>query len=146
MKTYYPADFMAAVLTHGKGFYSPLAYSLECRLLGIEFLSPDVNRPCVEIPQAMGKMPMPREPFDGITSFLPEPPSAIRVPISAIKGISQKLLSRLSEMKITTFASIADFADKTNSTESDLLLLLRSGAFDSLCSIRSDGIVNSPPY
>ena len=119
MKTYHPADFLAAVLTHGKGFYSPLAYSLECRLLGIGFLPPDVNR---------------RQP-----GFLPETPTAIRVPLSAIKGISQKILNELSG-NITQFASIADFADKTNSTESDLRLLLRSGAFDSLCSSRSDGI------
>lgn len=120
MKTHHPADFLAAVLTHGKGFYSPLAYSLECRLLGIGFLPPDVNH---------------RHP-----SFLPESPSAIRVPLSAIKGLSQKLLATLQEKKFHRFASIADFAESTNSTESDLRLLLRSGALDSLCSSRTDGI------
>ncbi|MEI8312927.1 MAG: fused DNA polymerase IV/DNA polymerase III subunit alpha, partial [Verrucomicrobiota bacterium] len=155
MKTYHPADFMAAVLTHGKGFYSPLAYSLECRLLGIGFLPPDVNFshnvawascPCETIQQDMGRMPMPRDHFNGITSFLPEGPTAIRVPISAIKGLSQKLLSKILESNITTFASIADFADKTNSTESDLRLLLGTGAFDSLCSSRVDGICQIRKY
>ena len=145
MKTYHPADFLAAVLTHGKGFYSLLAYSLECRLLGIGFLPPDVNR----------GMP--------VTSFRPEGPTAIRIPVSAIKGISERLLKTLASQietrgrparmegdggqdarapnfKNTPFASIADFADKTNCTEIDLRLLLRAGAFDSLCSSRADGI------
>ncbi len=120
MKTYHPADFLAAVLTHGKGFYSPLAYSLECRLLGIGFLPPDVNH---------------RQ-----AAFVPEGMSTIRVPLTAIKGLSQKLLGALGDHDFRKYASIADFANKMNSTESDLRLLLRSGAFDSLCSCRTEGL------
>ena len=126
MKTYHPADFLAAVLTHGKGFYSLLAYSLECRLLGIGFLPPDVNR---------------RQP-----GFLPETPTAIRVPLSAIKGLTQKLSDKISDNNITSFASIADFAYNADSTESDLRLLLRAGAFDSLCSSHADGILQIRKY
>jgi DNA-directed DNA polymerase III PolC len=129
MKTYHPVDFLAAVLTHGKGFYSLLAYSLECRLLGIKFLPPDVNLAC-----------------DGLTSFLPEGPASIRVPLSAIKGLSQKLLNTLRDQSLLEFASIADFAYKTNCTESDLHLLLRAGALDSLCSCRTDGMWNIRKY
>ena len=43
LKRYHPAEFLGAVLTNQKGFYSPLAYTLEARRLGIGFLSPDVN-------------------------------------------------------------------------------------------------------
>ena len=39
MKHYHPAEFLAGVLTTGKGFYSPLVYTLECRRLGIGFLT-----------------------------------------------------------------------------------------------------------
>src|SRR6202030_3276381 len=45
LKCYFPAEFMAAVLTNGKGFYDPLVYVLECHRLGIKLLSPDVNEP-----------------------------------------------------------------------------------------------------
>jgi DNA polymerase III alpha subunit/nucleotidyltransferase/DNA polymerase involved in DNA repair len=45
LKRYYPAEFMAAVLTHGKGFYPPLVYVLECHRLGIQLLPPSVNEP-----------------------------------------------------------------------------------------------------
>ena len=45
LKYYYPAEFMAAVLTNGKGFYDPLVYVLECHRLGLKLLPPDVNEP-----------------------------------------------------------------------------------------------------
>src|SRR5262249_35155845 len=45
LKRYFPAEFMAAVLTNGKGFYDPLVYVLECRRLGLTFSPPSVNEP-----------------------------------------------------------------------------------------------------
>jgi len=45
LKRYYPAEFMAAVLSNGKGFYHPLVYVLECHRLGIPMLPPFVNQP-----------------------------------------------------------------------------------------------------
>ncbi len=45
LKRYYPAEFMAAVLTNGKGFYDPLVYVLESYRLGLKFLPPTVNEP-----------------------------------------------------------------------------------------------------
>ena len=45
LKRYFPAEFMAAVLTNGKGFYDPLVYVLECHRLGIPLLPPRVNEP-----------------------------------------------------------------------------------------------------
>ena len=45
LKRYFPAEFMAAVLTNGKGFYHPLVYVLECHRLGITLLPPSVNEP-----------------------------------------------------------------------------------------------------
>jgi DNA polymerase III alpha subunit/nucleotidyltransferase/DNA polymerase involved in DNA repair len=45
LKRYFPAEFMAAVLTHGKGFYHPLVYVLECHRLGIPLVSPSINQP-----------------------------------------------------------------------------------------------------
>ena len=39
LKRYFPAEFMAAVLTNGKGFYDPLVYVLECHRLGVKLLA-----------------------------------------------------------------------------------------------------------
>jgi DNA polymerase III alpha subunit len=43
LKRYYPTEFLSCVLTHGRGFYSRLVYSLKRGRLGIGFLLPDVN-------------------------------------------------------------------------------------------------------
>ena len=45
LKRYFPAEFMAAVLSNGKGFYHPIVYVLECHRLGIPLLPPWVNEP-----------------------------------------------------------------------------------------------------
>jgi DNA polymerase III alpha subunit len=45
LKRNYPAEFMAAVLTNGKGFYDPLVYVLESYRLGLKFLPPTINEP-----------------------------------------------------------------------------------------------------
>ena len=45
LKTHYPAEFMAAVMTHSKSDLSKLRVFLdECRNLGIEVLGPDLNQ------------------------------------------------------------------------------------------------------
>jgi hypothetical protein len=43
LKRYYPVEFMAGVLSNGKGFYSPLVNILECHRLGIPIL-PDWDK------------------------------------------------------------------------------------------------------
>src|SRR5439155_21131208 len=45
LKKYHPVEFMAGVLSNGKGFYHPLVYVLECHRLGISLLPPVVNQP-----------------------------------------------------------------------------------------------------
>ena len=86
LKRYYPAEFLSCVLTHGKGFYSRLVYSLECRRLGIGFLLPDVNL--------------------SLDAYFPEGGS-IRVPLCQISGISAATLERWRAGK--PFDSLRDF-------------------------------------
>ena len=43
LKAHYPAEFMAAVLSNGGGFYGAAAYIQECRRMGLRVLGPDVN-------------------------------------------------------------------------------------------------------
>jgi DNA polymerase-3 subunit alpha/error-prone DNA polymerase len=44
LKTHFPAEFMAAVISNQGGFYSTAAYVSETRRLGVRVLPPDVNR------------------------------------------------------------------------------------------------------
>ncbi len=137
LKVYHPTHFLAAVLTHGKGYYSPLAYSLECRLLGIGFQPPDVNGPtCRFVPE----VPCEELPsLDAPTTT--QKPRWIRVPLGAISGLSRDLPARItSERKASPFRSVSDFAERTGATEHDLELLLRTGAFDALIPSRTHGL------
>jgi error-prone DNA polymerase len=43
LKTHFPAEFMAAVISNQGGFYSTFAYVSETRRLGVRVLPPDVN-------------------------------------------------------------------------------------------------------
>lgn len=43
LKAHYPAEFMAAVLSNGGGYYSAAVYISECQRLGIKVLLPSIN-------------------------------------------------------------------------------------------------------
>ncbi len=43
LKTHYPSQFMAAVISNQGGFYSAFAYVSEARRMGITVLGPDVR-------------------------------------------------------------------------------------------------------
>src|SRR5437867_10213635 len=60
LKRYYPAEFMAAVLSNGKGFYHPLVYVLECHRLGVPLSPPSVNQagPAFTVTGAMIRVPL----------------------------------------------------------------------------------------
>ena len=121
LKKHHPADFLASVLTHGKGFYSRLLYSLECRRLGIGFLPPDVNA-------SRGR-------------FFVERKNLIRVPLEMISGIPEVLLKRISiELQRGPFPSLEDFFARTSAGEASLHLLLRAGALDSLITSRTEAV------
>jgi error-prone DNA polymerase len=107
LKRYFPVEFLASVLTNGKGFYGRLVYSIECRRLGIEFLPPDINR--------------------SRNGFHPEAGN-IRVPLSAIKGLGRRTIDAWSAGK--PFSSMRDFYLRCHPGGDDMNSLIRVGAFD----------------
>jgi DNA-directed DNA polymerase III PolC len=130
-KHYHPAEFMAGVLTNGKGFYSPLVYTLECRRLGIGFLSPDVNILSDAFTVELSAAP----------SGTPVPPlgKAIRAPICCIKDLSAGTLARWHiECARAPFSSVRDFCERVRPEGPEALNLIRAGAFDSLGSSRTE--------
>lgn len=114
LKRYYPLEFMAAVLTHGKGFYSRLVYSIECRRLGIGFLPPDVN--------------LSRDHYH------PEN-GALRLPLGQVKGQGKVTLERWAEGR--PFASLSDFQVRTRASTDEMMALIRAGAFDGFGATRT---------
>lgn len=121
LKCYFPAEFLAAVLTHGKGFYHPLVYVLECHRLGIPLLPPDVNRPGPQF------------------EVEPHPRPAIRVPLTRLKGLTEETRNRLlAERARAPFASLADFHERVRPLPEELEAMIRVGAFDAWHRPRTD--------
>ena len=86
------------MLSNGKGFYLTLAYTLECRRLGVGFLPPDVNT--------------------SRWNFTPEG-NAIRVSLRVVKDLTTTTLERYrNERRRAPFTSLRDFFQRTGPTAS----------------------------
>jgi error-prone DNA polymerase len=117
LKRYYPAEFMAAVLTNGKGFYDPLVYVLESYRLGLRLLPPSVNEPGPQF-TAHGQ--------------------AIRVPLTRAKGLTERTSQRLlAERERGAFASLADFQGRVKASAEELEAMIRAGGFDEFGQTRT---------
>jgi DNA polymerase III alpha subunit len=110
LKRNYPAEFMAAVLTNGKGFYDPLVYVLESYRLGLKFLPPSVNEPGPDFAvQAR----------------------SIRVPLIRSKGLTERTTKQMvAEGGREVFASLADFHRRVQPAPEEMEILIRAGGFD----------------
>ncbi len=110
LKCYHPAEFMAAVLTNGKGFYHPLVYVLESHRLGLKFLPPSVNEPGPKF--AVHR-------------------NAIRIPLTYAKGLSEKTAKRMFVARQQgSFASLADFHRRVHPAPEEMEIIIRAGGFD----------------
>lgn len=117
LKRHHPAEFMAGVLTNGKGFYSPLVYVLECHRLGIKMLPPWVNQPGPQFTVENG---------------------SIRVPITRVKGLTEKTQTAIvREFARVPFASLADFYRRVGPSAEEIESLIRVGAFDGFGQLRT---------
>jgi len=113
LKTRYPAEFMAAVLSNGGGYYSAFAYVSEARRMGLDVVGPDVNQSDWNW---TGKERLIRMGFQQL--------QAIRKETS--RGI-------LEERKMNgPFASLDDLSERVELTFADAPILVKSGSLDSL--------------
>ncbi len=119
LKTHYPIEFMAALLTSEKADIERIAVLIkECQKMGIEVLPPDIN-----------------ESFRNF-SVVPEE-NKIRFGLLAIKNVGNNVVEAIiSERKGSgSFKSISDFISRIPSKDlnkKSLESLIKSGAFDKL--------------
>jgi DNA polymerase III alpha subunit len=146
LKRYFPAEFMAAVLSNGKGFYRPLVYVLECWRLGIPLRPPSVNEPgpafTVKTDDTAGTPP--RSALPVLPSAFPAPcsafrvprstfPRSIRVPVTRVKGLTERTVERLlREHARSEFTSVRDFYFRVAPRPEEMEALIRVGALDVL--------------
>jgi error-prone DNA polymerase len=152
LKRYWPAEFLASVLTHGKGFYSRLFYTIEARRLGVSFAGPGVNgevrrfavekrktaenAESTEGKAADGWPPARRAIRLGEASRPYRGGEVIKVPLGMIKGLSKGLLERIEGTR--PFVSLSDFWRRGAPQGEEAMVLLRAGAFDSFGLSRTE--------
>jgi error-prone DNA polymerase len=112
LRAHFPAEFIAAVLTNQGGYYSAFAYVSEARRMGLEVLLPDVNESRREY---WGK--------DG----------TLRVGLMQLKGLKEAALEALlEERRNGSFDSLEDFLRRVEIDPSDVKILIKAGAMDSI--------------
>ncbi len=121
LKTHYPVEFMAALLTSEKDNTDKVvAHIAEARADGITVLQPDVN----ESDLAFGVAPDPKKPGKQL----------IRFGLGAIKGVGENAVEAIVEgRKKGRFAGIFDFCsriDMRKINKKTLEALVCAGAFD----------------
>jgi DNA polymerase III alpha subunit len=120
LKAYYPAEFMAAVISNGGGFYGMRTYLSECERLGLAIRLPDVN-----CSQAV---------YTAEASQPGQPGDSIRVGLGAIKGLRSELILRIpaERERRGPYDSLPGFVRRVRPNEAELEALILCGALDSL--------------
>ncbi len=121
LKTFYPAEFMAALVSNEASIVKIHRYIENCEEMGIRRLPPDINK--------SGE------------NFLVEE-DGIRFGLSAIKNVGKNLIAALvaERSKNGPFKSFGDFADRMSGADMNkrsLESLIQCGCFDSLGIKRS---------
>jgi len=120
LKAHHPAEFMAAVISNGGGYYSTFAYISEARRLGIEVLGPDINES--------------RLPYTGMGK-------TIRTGFQQLQGIRKSATEAIIRERSRggPFLSIEDFLNRLKGQggiyAQDAAILAKSGAFDSISEV-----------
>ncbi len=119
LKTHYPTEFIAGLLTHDPGMYPRRLLLAEARRLGVKILPIDVNKSTDEY--QVEKTP------DGI---------GVRMSLVDIAGISKPELQRIKREQ--PFVDLSDFYLRARPSRRTLERLALIGALDALAKIASD--------
>ncbi len=120
LKTHHPAAYMVAFLNSQTGYYRPRVYVEEARRLGVVILPPDVNRSAAEFSlEWLESEGSPRTP-------------ALRIGLGSIKGLSQRLLTRLAgeRERRGPFLSLPDLLERSGAHVDEARHLIQCGALD----------------
>jgi len=141
VKTYYPLEFMAALLTYEMGSTEKVVeYIEECRRLGIDVRPPDINSsdadftviydsgPAARLPSAAQAGPAKRSGY-------------LRFGLAAIKGVGEKAVACITAARRQggPFAHLYDFCERVDLqivNRGVIEALIKAGAFDTTGAMR----------
>lgn len=117
LKTHYPAEFIASVISNGGGFYSAAVYIQEAKRMGLIIKLPCINRSNYE--------------YTGIGKY-------IRVGLMTIKNLSANSIDKIVEERKENgkYISLPDFLIRTELAYEETSSLIKCGAMDCLKQTR----------
>ena len=130
MKTYWPVEYMAALLTYEMGDTDKVvSYIAECKEMGIEILAPDINESGVDF------TPLYRGHGE-------ERKGVIRFGLAAVKGVGEKAVEQLiaARERAGRFQSLFHFCENVDLravNKQVLESLIKAGACDKLGGSRA---------
>ena len=129
LKAHYPAEYMAAVLTHNRADSTKLVgFMDECKAMGIKVKGPDVNESVRDF---------------GVTST-----GDIRFGLSAISGIGDTVVDEIVKARgKEPFKDVFEFVERVPSTSINRRVfenLALAGAFDCFEDYKREDLVNDP--
>jgi error-prone DNA polymerase len=113
LKAHHPAEFMAAVISNGGGYYSTFAYISEARRMGLSVTGPSIN---TSKWTASGEG------------------STIRLGLQQLQGVKRETLDAVLDERSRNglYQSVDDLLRRVHLNPSDGSLLVKSGALDCL--------------
>jgi len=134
LKTHYPAEFMAAVISNQGGFYTTFAYISEAKRMGLRVFLPDINRSDFHFrAESLDSENLEEaDPEELKKSSLPW--QGVRVGFMQIRNMSQRTIESILEERERggPFRSLQDLLWRVHIPEADGLMLIKTGALDSL--------------
>ena len=117
LRAHYPAEFMAAVISNGGGYYGTFSYISEARRMGIKVLPPHINLSGIKY-TGKGRQ--------------------IRMGLMQLKDISQETLESIihERLKNGLFESLENFLIRAGSRVhlQDVRILIKGGCFDPIAN------------
>ncbi|MDD5064021.1 MAG: DNA polymerase III subunit alpha [Phycisphaerae bacterium] len=130
MKTYWPVEYMAALLTYEMGDTDKVvSYITECRKMNVEVLAPDINESGVDF------TPL----YKGHGE---EKKGVIRFGLAAVKGIGEKAVEQIiaARERVGRFQSLFHFCENVDlraANKQVIEALIKAGACDKLGGSRA---------
>lgn len=115
-KTYYPAEFMAAVMANWGGYYGQTTYLMEARRMGLKIRSPHINYSEAQFSVAY---------IDGKPNLF--------MGLDQLRDLTYETQQRIQKMR--PFSSLADFLTRVYPRAAEAHNLIMVGALDGLGSI-----------
>jgi DNA polymerase III alpha subunit len=116
LRANHPAEFFAAVLSNGGGFYRAFAYVAEAMRQGLRVRPPDVNASAI---RATGRG------------------TDVRIGLQFVSGLSATAMARVVEQRTSPYRDFDDFRRRAGLGPDDLRTLIKVGACDSIANGRT---------